>query len=847
MLRTKLLILAVALVAIVCTQTVQAYPPAGIDVMNTSARVDLYDPGDPNILIETVVLTGRVVVLRSDPYDPGDGRMKINTVMDTLYMEGYSVSYGDSMYVTLNRAMPQATGYIQQITPGIDFPAESFFDVYYLITIGPPAPNPPKAVGSVRGGFHYDQETGEGEVELKLKAGSVKNAISLTPSGPPDALFQGPLDEEARAKARQCADCPPGSTPEGEVCLTDNDVDTTNGGCNSDPNVFGSVSCGETICGEISTYLFGASNYRDTDWYQFSLSQQVQITVSGCAQFPFVVGFVDTSDCSMASTLDPYAVGDPCDTVSASRMAGPGTYLMFVSSTVYTGYPCGTENDYWAALTCPTQQLVLYNDELVVMADTIWHIPPHGRQYKDPRKIAVYDPSGQIIAYVWHKHVVDPPSGGSDIIPTTGTMPVIVGPNPPTVGQEPDEIIQLLGDATVMWSDPSPEGYVETQITGMYLQGESELFGEAILSASGTGAAIQTGEETFPAESFFDVFYGVQFPELGQYIIPQDGMPVRMVAEIESFPPYNRKYKPGPDDYSPMVDIENPGVIIGWVAPIHWVRPQVGACCDLLTGGCTETTPEDCTDPNELFLGIGVPCDPNPCPPPPVNTDTIPTTGIMFVWIGPIPPEIGQPWDDAIYVEGDAVVSWDEVPGAGIETEIVSMDLTGNSRLFGEAHLTLPSPAPGWVSGTSFPAESFFDVYYEVDLPNQGIIIAPSDSSPHMVAEIDAVPPIPSEYLPDPPYHAIQDIATGGIIGWVRPIHFVGRTCCILPIRGDVNYDGAVNVADLTYLVDYLFFSGQPPPCPPEADVDGSGAINVADLTYLVEFLFFNGPPPAPC
>jgi len=69
--------------------------------------------------------------------------------------------------------------------------------------------------------------------------------------------------------------------------------------------------------------------------------------------------------------------------------------------------------------------------------------------------------------------------------------------------------------------------------------------------------------------------------------------------------------------------------------------------------------------------------------------------------------------------------------------------------------------------------------------------------------------------------------------------------CCEL--RGDVDHSGAINVADLTYLVDYLFFSGPAPPCEEESDVDGSGAINVADLTYLVDYLFFEGPAPPPC
>jgi len=73
-------------------------------------------------------------------------------------------------------------------------------------------------------------------------------------------------------------------------------------------------------------------------------------------------------------------------------------------------------------------------------------------------------------------------------------------------------------------------------------------------------------------------------------------------------------------------------------------------------------------------------------------------------------------------------------------------------------------------------------------------------------------------------------------------------TCCVPPIRGDVNLDlDGPNVGDLTYLVAYLFQGGPAPPCEEEGDVDGSGAIDVSDLTYLVAFLFQGGPAPAAC
>jgi len=66
-------------------------------------------------------------------------------------------------------------------------------------------------------------------------------------------------------------------------------------------------------------------------------------------------------------------------------------------------------------------------------------------------------------------------------------------------------------------------------------------------------------------------------------------------------------------------------------------------------------------------------------------------------------------------------------------------------------------------------------------------------------------------------------------------------------IRGDVNYDMSLNVADLTYLVDWLFYSGPDPPCMEEAAADGSPGIGVHTLTDLVDYLFFGGDPPLPC
>lgn len=79
----------------------------------------------------------------------------------------------------------------------------------------------------------------------------------------------------------------------------------------------------------------------------------------------------------------------------------------------------------------------------------------------------------------------------------------------------------------------------------------------------------------------------------------------------------------------------------------------------------------------------------------------------------------------------------------------------------------------------------------------------------------------------------------------------IGDACesCCLGTRGDVSYDGSVNIQDLTYLVAYLFSGGPPPPCWEEANVNGdvAEAVNIEDVTYLVQYLFAGGAEPPSC
>lgn len=76
----------------------------------------------------------------------------------------------------------------------------------------------------------------------------------------------------------------------------------------------------------------------------------------------------------------------------------------------------------------------------------------------------------------------------------------------------------------------------------------------------------------------------------------------------------------------------------------------------------------------------------------------------------------------------------------------------------------------------------------------------------------------------------------------------VGNACCCL-VRADCDHDGAgPDIADLVYLVTFMFESGPEPGCPEEGDINGdSDGPDIADLVFLVTYMFQNGPNPPAC
>jgi hypothetical protein len=64
---------------------------------------------------------------------------------------------------------------------------------------------------------------------------------------------------------------------------------------------------------------------------------------------------------------------------------------------------------------------------------------------------------------------------------------------------------------------------------------------------------------------------------------------------------------------------------------------------------------------------------------------------------------------------------------------------------------------------------------------------------------------------------------------------------------GDCSHDDVVNIADVIYLLNYLFGGGAAPEPLEIGDVNCDGVVNIADVIFVINYLFSAGDPPGCC
>ena len=86
----------------------------------------------------------------------------------------------------------------------------------------------------------------------------------------------------------------------------------------------------------------------------------------------------------------------------------------------------------------------------------------------------------------------------------------------------------------------------------------------------------------------------------------------------------------------------------------------------------------------------------------------------------------------------------------------------------------------------------------------------------------------------------ITDFASYG------PAVHAGQATVTTVQRGDVNYTQSIDIADLTFMVAYMFKGGAAPLSFVSGDINDDLSHDISDVTYLVSFQFKGGPPPPP-
>ena len=137
------------------------------------------------------------------------------------------------------------------------------------------------------------------------------------------------------------------TAPTGAVTETETCGQVTNGGCSATPAVYHTLPCGQPFFGS----AWANANSRDIDAFTFTVTTAGTVTWAVTAEFPYTIMFTPY-DCTSAPLTSMTAGACESSTLSYNFTA-PGTYVAMIVPNVYSGYPCGTYNDYIATLNLP--------------------------------------------------------------------------------------------------------------------------------------------------------------------------------------------------------------------------------------------------------------------------------------------------------------------------------------------------------------------------------------------------------------------------------------------------------------------------------------------------------------
>lgn len=146
------------------------------------------------------------------------------------------------------------------------------------------------------------------------------------------------------------------------------------------------------------------------------------------------------------------------------------------------------------------------------------------------------------------------------------------------------------------------------------------------------------------------------------------------------------------------------------------------------------------------------------------------------------------------------------------------------------------------IAKPSFDWSDVFDINfasYELNLSQDSLFLSPGSVTFDNISfsEFSLPQPLTIEGVYFWRVRAL-DVAGNSSTSETFSFSYIDFTC------GDANGSGAVNIADVTFLIARIFAGGIAPVPQEAGDANGSGGINIADVTYLIARIFAGGPAP---
>jgi len=315
------------------------------------------------------------------------------------------------------------------------------------------------------------------------------------------------------------------------------------------------------------------------------------------------------------------------------------------------------------------------------------------------------------------------PPAGTDVLNVAVTLQITVDPGP-------TEMVPMIGQMTLRRGIGDPN-QIPIEIISLNLTGMSPALGrvQATLDphfASGGQVAMFPPTET-PADSFFDVWFDINLPDMGRSFYQSDWYNIQSrTTAIPLFDVFS-------ETFSEKVFL-----------------------IDQVTG---------------LSAGSMTHISLNPHP----RINRL-TTQAQVDWTLGTAREIFQMSGQSLVVASESFAGPGPVTTPSFNTEIAAMDLNGTSPSRGPLQFTeqaqLHSPGQTTATGpgpSQFPANSFFDVFF--DLHNPAFDVFCTDRMTGK-ASVNAWPPLGTPYLPPGPCK-LFDRATGAQVGTLNGFQWV--------------------------------------------------------------------------